>query len=671
MSAFQERRAAGSHSRRLFFYNGGLLRQKRLRTILRASGYQLRVGLPKPDDQVMVWGRSPFAARGEAVAAKYGAGLIRLEDAFLRSIHPGRAGEAPLGVLIDPDGVHFDSTTPSRMERLLASEPLDDTAILQRARDGMARIKALNLSKYNNFDPDLPAPEPGYVLVIDQTRGDASITHGRGNAAMFREMLAVARIENPTVPIIIKTHPESRDGHRPGHFDAQSGDANTRICDAPISPWALLEGAIAVYTVSSLMGYEAILAGHKPRVFGQPFYAGWGLTLDENPVARRERKVTRAQIFAVSHILAPTWFDPCRGQICSFEAAVDHLEAEVRAWREDRNGYVMGSMSLWKRAHLRQFFGRYGRVRFGRHRDPVRPYLCWASRQSDAQADNVINLEDGFLRSRGLGADLIAPISLIRDRTGIYYDPSKPSDLEALIAQEPPPGERMRTERLIAYLRDMKLSKYNLGGDMPDLPEGHRILVPGQVEDDASIRLGAGEVCTNAMLLAKVRAENPDAIVLFKPHPDVEAGLRLGHLSDEEALKYADLVLHKSDPIALIDAVDEVWTMTSLLGFEALLRGKRVTTTGAPFYAGWGLTRDLGVVPDRRKARPDLVQLVHAALIAYPRYRDPISGLPCPVEVAVERLASGRLPRPGPFNRSIAKLQGVFASYAWVWRRQR
>ena len=108
--------------------------------------------------------------------------------------------------------------------------------------------------------------------------------------------------------------------------------------------------------------------------------------------------------------------------------------------------------------------------------------------------------------------------------------------------------------------------------------------------------------------------------------------------------------------------------MTSLLGFEALLRGKRVTCVGAPFYAGWGLTRDLGPTPSRRTARPDLAQLVHAALIAYPRYWDPVSRRPCPPEVALQRLAEGTIPRPGPLNRLLAKLQGRFASHARLWR---
>lgn len=672
MATPQDLKAAGAIPRRLFFYNGGVLRQRRLRAILNAAGHEPRLGWPGPEDGVMVWGRSPYAARGERVAARHGLPLIRLEDAFLRSVHPGRTGDPPLGLLIDPLGVHFDSAQPSMIERMLATERLDDHAVLARARDGIARLRASHLSKYNDFDPTLPVPEPGYVLVIDQIRGDASITHGGANEAMFREMLAYARIENPGARIVIKTHPETRAGHRPGHYGRGDCDANTDIIDAPVSPWALLEGAIAVYTVSSLMGYEAILAGHKPRVFGQPFYASWGLTQDENPVPRRERKLTRAQIFAVSHILAPTWFDPCRGRLCSFEEAVDQLEAETRTFREDRLGYVAGGMSLWKRPHLRRIFGRHGPLRFSETPDPARPFLYWASRITpEVEKNNPIRVEDGFLRSRGLGAELVPPLSLVTDRQGIYYDPRRPSDLEALISQEMPPGGRLRAERLIAQLGEARLTKYNLGGAPPDLPEGHRILVPGQVEDDASIRWGAGETCTNAMLLARVREDNPDAIIIFKPHPDVEAGLRPGAISGEDALRFADLILCDADTASLIAAVDEVWTITSGLGFEALLRGKKVTTLGAPFYAGWGLTRDLGPAPQRRTTRPDLLQLAHAALIAYPRYFDPASGLPCPPEVALDRLANGPAPNRGPLNRAGSKLQGVFASYAWLWRRQR
>jgi capsular polysaccharide export protein len=121
--------------------------------------------------------------------------------------------------------------------------------------------------------------------------------------------------------------------------------------------------------------------------------------------------------------------------------------------------------------------------------------------------------------------------------------------------------------------------------------------------------------------------------------------------------------------MAVLEHVDAVWTMTSLLGFEALLRGVPVTTLGAPFYAGWGLTIDRGDVPPRRRADLSLEGLVHATLIDYPRYFDPKTGTPCPVEVVVARLAAGDLPTPGPGNRILSKLQGLFASQAHIWRR--
>ena len=141
------------------------------------------------------------------------------------------------------------------------------------------------------------------------------------------------------------------------------------------------------------------------------------------------------------------------------------------------------------------------------------------------------------------------------------------------------------------------------------LPEGHRVLVVGQVEDDASIKAGAGEVCTNAALLTKARSANPDAVLIYKPHPDVESGLRDGAF---DARGIADVIATQSDITALLEQVQELWTMTSLTGFEALLRGVKVTTTGAPFYAGWGLTRDLGDVPPRRRDDISLEGLVHA-----------------------------------------------------------
>jgi len=88
-----------------------------------------------------------------------------------------------------------------------------------------------------------------------------------------------------------------------------------------------------------------------------------------------------------------------------------------------------------------------------------------------------------------------------------------------------------------------------------------------------------------------------------------------------------------------------------------------------PFYAGWGLTRDMAPMPGRRRARPTVAALAHAALIAYPRYHDPVTGLPCPPEVAIDRLASGQGLAQKPVLRVLAKLQGWCAGHSWIWRR--
>ncbi|SFS04230.1 capsular polysaccharide biosynthesis protein [Yoonia litorea] len=651
----------------LYVYNGGFLTQGRVRRILDLAGYDIKLGAPDGDDLVGVWGHSPTAPRGETIAARKGNSVVRVEDSFLRSVGLGRDGDPPIGLNIDRNGVHFDPETRSDLEMVLAETPLDDTALLDRARTGIDLMRKHQLSKYNLHDPTLSATKPGYVLVIDQTRKDASIKASGCDSNSFREMLFFALTEHPGARIIIKTHPETSAGHREGYFDKDDENERVTIVDAPISPWALFEGAVAVYTVSSQLGFEAILAGHKPVVLGQPFYVGWGLTDDRKPLQRRQRNLTRAQLFAGAMILYPKWYDPYHDRLCSFEEALATLAALTRTWRDDHKGWQAEDMRLWKRKPLQQVFGSVQPLKFGKPRGQTnRRVMRWAAKGGDG----ACLVEDGFLRSRGLGADLIAPLSLVIDDLGIYYDATRPSRLEVILNESDglSDAERRRAAALIARITDAGLSKYNHGQTVvPDLPEGRRILVPGQVEDDASIRLGATDIKTNKDLLAAVRKANPAAKIIYKPHPDVEAGLRPGKVDDADHI--ADVVLENVHSVAAIEAVDEVWTITSLLGFEALLRDTPVTCLGMPFYAGWGLTDDRAMPITRRTARLDLTALVHGALIAYPRYFDPVTRLPCPPEVIVDRLENDDIPPPGAANRALAKLQGAFASYAFLWRR--
>jgi len=165
-------------------------------------------------------------------------------------------------------------------------------------------------------------------------------------------------------------------------------------------------------------------------------------------------------------------------------------------------------------------------------------------------------------------------------------------------------------------------------------------------------------VRTNLALLEAVRAANPDAFILYKPHPDVLAGHRIGAVPDAAARRFADHVVADGSPAALLAVADELHTMTSLAGFEALLRGRRVVVYGRPFYAGWGLTADIQHFD--RGRRLTLAQLVAATLILYPRYLDPRTRLPCGPEVVIERLDDPELWRPGPLVLA-RRVQGMLA----------
>jgi capsular polysaccharide export protein len=158
-------------------------------------------------------------------------------------------------------------------------------------------------------------------------------------------------------------------------------------------------------------------------------------------------------------------------------------------------------------------------------------------------------------------------------------------------------------------------------------------------------------------LLRRVRAQEPYAFILYKPHPDVLAGHRTGDIPERTVHQFADAIAADAPISALLDMVDAVHVNTSLAGFEALLRGKAVTTHGVPFYAGWGLTTDLGPVPARRTARRTVDELVAATLLLYPRYLDPVTGLPCPAETVVRRLCAGGRPKVGVLP-AVRRLQG-------------
>ena len=607
--------------RRLGVLSLGLLRQGWLRAALAGQGWRMVPGW-QDCEAVAVWGRGGVAWRGQALARRRGLPLLTLEDAFLRSVLPGQG--PPAGLILDDLGVHYDPAG-SRVATLLQAGPEPDGA----TRAALALIRHHRLSKYNDWPASPDALPPRFTMVVDQVAGDAALM-GAGRAE-FAAMLDAARGQGH--PVMIRPHPAG-----PGLLPRDPLPDGVALLPEGFNPWLVWERVEAVHVHSSQLGLEAILAGHRPVVHGQPIYAGWGLSEDRAPIAARTRRLDAEALFAGLYRDASLWFDPATGAAEPLSRAVARLGSAASAHARTRGRARLTAVSGWKRARVARFLGSSG------------PDLS-VSWGLDPEAD--ARIEDGFVRSRGLGAALVPPVSLAFDRTGLHFDPTRPSDLERFIAASTglPPAALARAAALRARLVALNISKYNLAPDpLPPLPEGRVVLVAGQVPGDASVLTG-GAGLGDAALIAAARVAEPGATILYRPHPDIVARLREGEIAEG-----ADLTVTGGDMAALIARCDALWTDTSLAGFEALLRGRAVTCLGWPFYAGWGLTADPHDAPPglraRRAARPTLDGLVHAALIDYPLYLDPRTGGRCGPEDILDWLEAGgvepAVPLAGP-----------------------
>lgn len=463
----------------------------------------------------------------------------------------------------------------------------------------------------------------GMALVIDPC--DSVL------ASAFRSALSAARRSGR--PVLVArdpfAHPAAPLLLGPSSLPLKPGE---QLLPQPLSPWTLLDAAAFLHGASPFMAALAEAARVPHDRPGQHLLPLLARIRAADPF--RRRPCTRAEGFA----LLAEW---------------------AAAARANRGISACIGIARWKRRQVAallaqetgapEFTNNVARA-LGRARAEGGAIVAWAAACPDPLAATIRRqgvelrlLEDGFVRSRGLGARFLPGASYSLDARGAHYDPRQPSTLEAMLAEGGfAPDLLARAAALRAEIVRRGVSKYNLAarGELPVIPAGRRVvLVPGQVEDDASVRLGGGAIRSNLALLQAVRRAEPDAFILYKPHPDLEAGFRRGRLRAADLAGLADSVAAGVPLPALLPHVDALHTLTSLSGFEALLRGVSVTCWGQPFYAGWGLTADRAPLPPgRRGVARSLDELVAAALILYPRYVDPVTLLPCSPEVMLDRL---------------------------------
>jgi len=627
-------------------------------------------------DGVVGWGDGPLARLARLYAQVLRLPFWTVEGGFLQSTGPNAA--SPISIVADDLGIHFSARQPSRLEALLQNAPRETD--IRRARDLRLWLVRERLSPDSQLlEEAIPLRRSGRrrILLVDETMGNRTVESAGADATTFARMWTAALAEK-NADIIVKCHPEVVARRARGFLQPLARTADVQLVDRPVSTHTLLDMVDEVWTVSSQFGLEALLREIPVVTFGMPAYAGWGLTVDraEGAVAttarfRRGRRVSIDEFAAAALVQYSRYVDPVSRSPITAEQAVERL-LEWRTRAQPLSGrYLCVNFSLHKRAVMRRYLNSpRSQVQFATNPSALEiqnadTIVLWGNAAPPEECIlwkqgrrlPIIRVEDGFIRSSGLGSSLVPPSSLCFDDEGIYFNASAPSQLETILNRTNFDDALLeRAKRLRQAIVSMGITKYNLppqpAPDYRTLADDRTIiLVAGQVPNDASLRFGMASHPSDTELLKAVRRARPWAFIIYKQHPDIlakAAGRHPPALPQEEA---ADLVIGNVDLDNLLGVVDEVHVATSQIGFEALLREKPVWCHGLPFYAGWGLTHDT-VVSLRRRRTLTLDALVAGTLILYPRYWSNITDLPCEAEdVVAELYRARRGTAPNPSRR--------------------
>ena len=622
----------------------------------------------KNPDATIGWGYKNPAKKSIEKAKKFNIPFIAMEDGFIRSVGSSERNFPRLSAIVDSKSIYYKPDGNHGIDRILKKLKLSSSE-KNRADELIKFINENKITKYNHgldleeLELKIPSREKN-ILLIDQTFNDSSVTHASNGQKSFDEMFKTAKHNNHKANILIKTHPDVILGKKKGYLEKFFKEDKVIPISENVNIHDLFKISDSVYTVTSLSGMEALIAKKEVHCFGKPFYSNKGLTTDYSFKTIKKtssKKHTLHELITASYIHYPRYINPYKRKLCEIEEFLEIIKYLKSKYSTKSKKYYGLGFTYWKQENVLDFLKTpNNEIKFFKNENEAlekaqkekAEIVVWASKETKDLEKKCKNkriklnrMEDGFIRSAGLGSNLNPASSLVIDSIGIYYDPSSESDLEKIIKESKyNVNERKRANDLIKIIQNSSLTKYNLSNEVLkiDVPKNRKkILIPGQVENDASIKAMKTNINSNLKLLKEVRKNNPDAFIIFKPHPDVSSGNRYGKLSSYEIDKYANITIDNASVSEVINKIDEVHTISSLVGFEALVRGKKVSCYGLPFYAGWGLTKDYHENKTRRK-KITLEELLYAALISYPNYIDPISNLPCEVEVIAERLSKNR-----------------------------
>lgn len=555
-----------------------------------------------------------------------------------------------------------------------------DTELKIRAKEGIkklveSKISGINIANHSMNLSFIKDKQKKRVLILGKKENG---TVNSSNVYTNKDLIWIAKMENPDAEILFKPHPEDTfESENEDFFSYYHFDHVAKILSEPIDLGILLESIDYVYTIDSSGGFEALLRDIPVTTYGRPFYAGWGLTDDRVSMNDRNRSLSKYDLFAAAYLLFPKYVNPFTKETISFEKAIVlysfiyQTEAKRSATNKDvfkinkeKSRYLhinseskelleipesnfqiknesvskIGVLSKGIQAipNLQSFFK--GKLVFNPSGklDEIDYIAGWGMKPSAKSAlefskkynVSYLGLEDGFLRSLGLGVNGSPALSLCVDDVGIYYDATRPSRLENILNSNGWESDALlnMAQKAIALIKKNYLSKYNhapmINSSIFRKNGRKRILIVDQTLGDMSITLGLANQALFKQMYRQAKEDNPSADIYVKTHPDVISGKKQGNLTVKDVGEKTIFIYDDCNPLSLLEHVDMVYVVTSQMGFEALLLGKEVYCYGMPFYAGWGITKDHQMLERRRKIRT-VEEVFAAAYLLYPRYINP------------------------------------------------
>ncbi len=517
---------------------------------------------------------------------------------------------------------------------------------------GIKAIQLINkycISKYNQhstFDPQKHSIEnksEHALLLIDQPINSESVSLSEANNQNFSKMFLYAFENFPNSTLYIKYHPDTINGITEGFLhkflkkNKLIDHPSIKIIDYHCNIASIFYYVDDVFTVTSPVGFEALLRGKNVTTFGNSFYSGLGLTGDMLTHNKKERSLV--DVFVAMFIQNTLYINPFNEKRGNILDLLEYISLQKR--HQNSKHIVFFRTEYSKSKNVINLLNLESKENISLNNQAKiihqKSKLILVDNQKNMNHLPKQNpkafVSEGFLFPT-LNKNKHEPISLILDYNAAYYNNKINSDLDDILNNEV--FTEYEIEQSFSFISKLK---EKFGKDLETQSKGTLdsnskkykkiIFVPGTSEEE-NIYSTELPISSDLELILAIMQKEKNSLVIYKPHEKSKIKTSKDIYKsgipklEEMAITHCNqLVVELKAHIShCINFSNEIHVINHNSGIEALIQGKKVVTYGHPFYAGRGLTTDL-FSPAKDKKNVSLEKLILGALMLYPRYKIP------------------------------------------------